>query len=80
MRRDDNSRLDFDVGRSPLSDKFLTTLHDLRVPHLLVSQPRPERATATKAESIAIEGGWRRQSSEEEKGADDEDGCERREG
>ena len=80
VMHDGYSRLDLDVRRSPLSDKFLTTLHDLRIPHLLVSQPRPERATATEAERIAIKGGWRRQSSEEEKGADDEDGSERREG
>jgi len=74
------SRLDFDVRRSPLPDKLLTTLHNLRIPYPLVSQPCPERTTETIAESITIECGWHGRSSEEEKGAKGEDGCERREG
>ena len=63
------SRLDFDV---------LTTLHNLRKPCLLVSQPCPGRMTETVAvaDSITIEGGWRSSSLEEVKGADSEDGCE----
>ena len=77
----DNSRLDLALGRPPLRDKLLTSLQDLRVPRILVSQPCLDGTTETvAAESIAIEGGWRRKSSEEEEGAKDEDGRERREG
>ena len=54
---------------SPLHDKLLTSLHDLRILGILVSQPCPERTTETVAtESIVIEGRWHRKSSEEEKG------------